>query len=145
MYLSSALRPSEVVWMNYVLLDPLGRGYVGSLHGATHLLSWNWWLMCLIQIWKSLPKWRIIGGKTKNGVFLNKFWVCLERGACDRDAAVLSKALSKVSEDYQKSVTDWTLGTKLSIAEQGAFDSCGNLGESKLSFVYVWTLIIFEF
>ena len=36
---SSGLSSVKLIWMNYVRLDPLGRGYVGNRNGAAQLLS----------------------------------------------------------------------------------------------------------
>ena len=51
----------KLVWMNYVWLDPLDRGYVGNRNDATGWMSRNWLICCVrLKFEKSSPRWRII-------------------------------------------------------------------------------------
>jgi len=50
-YSSSCLSSVELIWINYVSLDPSGRGYTGNHIGAAWL-SQHGVILCSAQIWE---------------------------------------------------------------------------------------------
>jgi len=85
----------ELVWMNYVWLDPAGHRYVGNLNGAA---SWSQYgaMLCSTQIWKFSLRWKIVGKEGK--ILLKEFFSLSWRLAKDQCNGVEYESVSVVSK-----------------------------------------------